>query len=103
MKKYLKQIRMKKYLIKREMPGISLESQEKLQEAGKNSESVLVKMRSEGKNINQVQSYVAGDCIFCVYRAESTELIREHGERSHFPVSEISEISDVVEHDTSDN
>ncbi|MBU79048.1 MAG: hypothetical protein CMD29_02850 [Flavobacteriales bacterium] len=92
---------MKKYLIKREMPGISQTPQDKLEEAGKNSESVLVEMRSEGKGINQVQSYIAGDCIFCVYQADSTELIHEHGERSHFPVTEISEISDVVEHDTS--
>ena len=94
---------MKKYLIKREMSGISQAPQEKLEEAGKNSESVLIEMRSEGKDINQVQSYIAGDCIFCVYQAESTELIHEHGKRSHFPVSEISEISDVVEHDTSSN
>ena len=32
---------MKKYLIKREMPGISQTPQDKLEEAGKNSESVL--------------------------------------------------------------
>ena len=40
---------MKKYLIKREIEGASKIPQEKLSQIGEGSESVLVKMRSEGK------------------------------------------------------
>ena len=46
---------MKKYLIKREIEGASQIPQEKLSQIGEGSESVLVKMRSEGKEIEQEQ------------------------------------------------
>jgi hypothetical protein len=37
-------------------------------------------MRAEGKEIQQEQSYVAGDAIYCIYNAASVDLIREHAE-----------------------
>ena len=58
-------------------------------------------MRSEGKNIQQEQSYVAGDAIYCVYNADSEELIKEHSERSGAPATEISEVSSIIRHNTS--
>ena len=67
----------------------------------KGSEEVLEAMRSEGKNIMQEQSYVIGDAIYCVYNADSEELVREHAERAGVPASEISEVSTVIKHNTS--
>ena len=72
-----------------------------LNSAGKNSEEVLDAMRSEGKNIQQEQSYVVGDAIYCVYKADSEELIKEHSERSGAPATEISEVTSVIKHNTS--
>ena len=72
-----------------------------LNSAGKNSEEILDAMRSEGKNIQQEQSYVVGDAIYCVYNADSEELIKEHSERSGAPATEISEVSSVIRHNTS--
>ena len=72
-----------------------------LNSAGKNSEEVLDAMRSEGKNIQQEQSYVVGDAIYCVYNADSEELIKEHSERSGAPAIEISEVTSVIKHNTS--
>lgn len=72
-----------------------------LNSAGKNSEVVLDAMRSEGKNIQQEQSYVVGDAIYCVYNADSEELIKEHSERSGAPATEISEVTSVIKHNTS--
>ena len=69
--------------------------------AEKNSEEILDAMRSEGKNIQQEQSYVVGDAIYCVYNADSEELIKEHSERSGAPATEISEVSSVIRHNTS--
>tara|TARA_Y100000589_G_scaffold27039_1_gene22562 strand:+ start:413 stop:640 length:228 start_codon:yes stop_codon:yes gene_type:complete len=69
--------------------------------AGENSEEVLNAMRSEGKNIQQEQSYVVGDAIYCVYNADSEELIKEHSERSGAPATEISEVTSVIKHNTS--
>ena len=49
----------------------------------------------------QEQSYVIGNAIYCVYNADSADLIKEHSERSGAPANEISEISTVIKHNTS--
>lgn len=92
---------MKKFLIKREMAGAGSLAKNDLNNAGKGSEEVLEAMRSEGKNIMQEQSYVIGDAIYCVYNADSEELVREHAERAGVPANDISEISTVIKHNTS--
>ena len=92
---------MKKFIIKRQMDGAGLIPKNDLNLAGKNSEEILDAMRSEGKNIQQEQSYVVGDAIYCVYNADSEELIKEHSERSGAPATEISEVSSVIRHNTS--
>ena len=91
---------MNKYLIKREIEGASQIPSEKLEEIGQGSESVLVQMRNEGKNIEQEQSYVAGNNVFCVYNADSEAVVKEHAERAGVPANEITLISSVLEHNT---
>ena len=92
---------MKKFLIRRDMEGAGSLPKHELNNAGKGSEGVLEEMRSEGKNIMQEQSYVIGNAIYCVYNADSEDLIKEHSERSGAPANEISEISTVIKHNTS--
>ena len=92
---------MKKFIIKRQMDGAGSTPKNDLNLAGKNSEEILDAMRSEGKNIQQEQSYVVGDAIYCVYNADSEELIKEHSERSGAPATEISEVSSIIRHNTS--
>lgn len=92
---------MKKFLIRRDMEGAGSLPKHELNNAGKGSEGVLDEMRSEGKNIMQEQSYVIGNAIYCVYNADSADLIKEHSERSGAPANEISEISTVIKHNTS--
>ena len=92
---------MKKFLIKREMAGAGRLPKNDLNNAGKGSEEVLEAMRSEGKNIVQEQSYVIGDAIYCVYNADSEELVKEHADRAGVPASEIAEVSTVIKHNTS--
>ena len=92
---------MKRFLIKRVMVGAGNIPKHELNAAGKGSEEVLEAMRTEGKNIQQEQSYVVGEAIFCVYNADSEDLIKEHSERSGAPASEISEVTSVIKHNTS--
>ena len=92
---------MKKFIIKRQMDGAGSIPKNDLNSAGKDSEEILEAMRSEGKNIQQEQSYVVGDAIYCVYNADSEELIKEHSERSGAPATEISEVSSIIRHNTS--
>ncbi len=91
---------MNKYLIKREIEGASQIPSEKLDEIGQGSESVLIAMRNEGKQIEQDHSYIAGNNVFCVYHSESEDLIKEHSERAGVPANEITLISGVLEHNT---
>ena len=91
---------MKKYLIKREIQGASQIPSEKLDEIGHGSESVLIAMRNEGKQIEQEHSYIAGNNVFCVYNAESEDFIKEHSERAGVPANEITLISSILEHNT---
>ena len=91
---------MEKYLIRREIDGASQIPSEKLNEIGQGSESVLIAMRNEGKKIEQEHSYIAGNNVFCVYNAESEEVIEEHAKRAAVPANEITLISSILEHNT---
>lgn len=69
---------MQRYLIEREIPGASKMSAEELRSSAAKSNAVL---RELGPDIQWVQSYVAGDKVYCVYQAPSESLIREHAEK----------------------
>jgi Protein of unknown function (DUF4242) len=62
-----------RYIIERDMPGVSQMSAEQLREALRGSNAVLKDM---GTDIQWVQSFVAGDKIYCLYNATSEALIR---------------------------
>ena len=55
--------------------------------------SVLKEM---GTGIQWVQSYVTGNKVFCVYRAENESLLREHAKKGGFPVTSITEIANTI-------
>ena len=55
------------------MTGVSGATKQELDKAGKASEAVLIEMWAEGKEIQQEQSYVAGDAIYCIYHAASAD------------------------------
>lgn len=84
---------MNQYLIEREIPGAGKMSPQQLREASAHSNSVL---KNLGPQIEWVQSYVAGDKIYCVYKAPSEDLIRKHAEQSGFPANRITPVSAVI-------
>ena len=94
---------MNKYLIRREIEGASQIPSEKLDEIGQGSESVLIAMRNEGKKIEQELSYIAGNNVFCVYNADSEDTVKEHAERAGVPVNEITLVSNILKHNTSND
>src|SRR5271170_6454934 len=81
------QSEMKTYVIERNIPGAGQFTPEKLKDISKTSCSVLKEM---GPSIQWVQSYVTGDKIFCVYKAENEDLIREHAKKGGFPANVIT-------------
>jgi Protein of unknown function (DUF4242) len=81
---------MPKYLVERTLPAAGTLSKEKLQEIARKSNDVLASM---GPSIQWVQSYIAGDALFCIYIATNEDAIREHGRRGGFPVTRVVELA----------
>ncbi|HTQ66695.1 MAG TPA: DUF4242 domain-containing protein [Puia sp.] len=84
---------MKTYVIERNIPGAGQFSAEKLKDISKTSCTVLKEM---GPKIQWIHSYVTEDKIFCVYKAESIELLKEHAKRGGFPINAVYEVSSVI-------
>jgi len=83
-----------RFLIERDIPGASKMTPEQLRDAARISNKVLHDM---GPDIQWVQSYVAGDKIYCVYNAPSEALIKEHAQRSGFPANRITPVVAVID------
>jgi len=83
-----------RFVIERDIPGASKMSAEQLRDAARQSNKVL---KDLGPDIQWVQSFVAGDKIYCVYNAPSEELIREHARQSGFPANRITPVAAVID------
>ena len=90
---------MRTYLIEREIPGAGKLSAADLKGISQTSCKVL---REMGPQIQWIHSYVTGNKIYCIYKAESEELIREHAKKGGFPANSIIEISSVISPATAD-
>jgi len=84
---------MKKYLIEREIPGVGGFTAEQLKGAAATSNEALAKI----PGVQWQESYVTGDKTFCIYLAESEDLIREHSRLSGFPANKITEIKTAID------
>ena len=98
--KTLKPNVMKTYLIERDIPDAGKLTPEQLKAVSQKSCSVLKQM---GPDIQWIQSYVTGDKIFCVYKATSPELIKEHAAKGGFPANVITEIKTEISPATAGN
>lgn len=85
---------LRRYIIEREIPSVGTLDREQLRGAAAKSNEVL---RQLGPEIQWVESYVAGDKIFCVYLAKDEDIIRRHAQMSGFPATKITEISKVID------
>jgi hypothetical protein len=85
---------MPKFIIERDIPGAGSLSLVDLQAISEQSCGVL---RSLGPQIQWVESYVTDDKVFCVYLAETEELIREHAIRSGFAADRITRVRAIFD------
>jgi len=88
---------MPRYVIERDIPEIGSADRDALRGASQKSNSVLTKMKMESKNIQWEHSYVTADKIFCVYLADSEDLIQEHAAESGFPATKVSQVVNVID------
>ena len=84
---------MKTYLIERNIPNAGKLTADELKAISQSSCGVLKQM---GPKIEWVQSYVVGDKIFCVYKAENEELLREHAQKGGFPINNIYPVASII-------
>jgi Protein of unknown function (DUF4242) len=84
---------LKTYVIERNIPGAGQFTPEKLKGISQTSCTVLKEM---GPGIQWIQSYVTDNKIFCVYKAENIELIKEHAKRGGFPANAIYEVGTII-------
>lgn len=91
--KATKEYVMKTYLIEREIPGAGKLNAADLKGISQKSCSVLKDM---GPKIEWIHSYVNGDKIHCIYKAENEELLKEHAKKGGFPITSITEINSII-------
>lgn len=90
---------MPQYVIERDMPGVGKLGPDQLKGASQTSCSVL---RELGPEIQWVHSYVTDDKIYCLYRAPSEELLRQHADTAGFPATKIAEVRSTIDPTTAE-
>lgn len=90
---------MPEFVIERNMPGAGSLGPAELKGASQQSCSVL---RDLGPDIQWVHSYVTDDKIYCIYRAPSEDLIRQHATTAGFPANAISQVRNVISPSTAE-
>lgn len=91
---------MKTYLIERDIPNAGKMTAEELKGASQKSCNVIKDM---GPDIQWLNSYVLDNKIYCVYKATSKEVIKEHAQKSGFPATQIMEIKTEIGPETAKN
>lgn len=86
---------LKRFVIEREIPAVGELGPQELSGAAATSNGALCQIGA--KDIQWVQSYVAGDKTFCIYLATDRAAIEKHAELSGFPASNITEIVTVID------
>lgn len=78
---------MPKYVIEREVEGAGRLSPAELRQAARESDTVIREL-----GIQWITSYVTDDKIYCVYVAESEDVIREHARCVDVPANRVSRV-----------
>lgn len=89
------------YLIEREIPNVGESTTADLKGISQKSCGVLKKMNTE--KIQWVHSYVAEDKIYCIYKAESEDLVRKHATEGGFPINSVTVVSNVISPETAED
>jgi hypothetical protein len=90
---------MPKYVIERELPGAGKLSPQELRAIAQRSVEVLLSL---GPKIQWVHSYVTDDKIYCIYNAQSRDLVLEHAKCGGFPANRVSQVSATIDPTTAE-
>ena len=90
---------MPRFVIERELPGAGKLSPQELKSVAEKSNGVLERL---GPAIQWVESYVTDEKIYCIYVAQSVDIIRRHAEEGGFPANRISEVRSAIDPTTAE-
>ena len=82
------------YLIERVVPGAGQLTDDELRGITTTSNGAVSELE---RPYTWLHSYVAGDKIYCVHKAEKAEDVLEHAHRGGFPADLIAEVSRVFD------
>jgi hypothetical protein len=81
---------MERFIIERNIPGAHALTDDELAEITKKSTTA---MDSLGVPYRWINSFVAGDKIYCVHEADDEDVIREHSRRGDFPADSVTVVA----------
>jgi hypothetical protein len=82
------------YVVERTIPGAGSMTDTDWSDASTTSNETIASL---GGGISWLHSYVTSDKVYCVYEANSEDLLREHGRRGGFPVDSVAEVSRMID------
>jgi len=85
---------MPRYVIERDIEGAGLMTPAELKAVSQKSCGVLAEL---GPQVQWEHSYVTDDKVYCIYRAPSEALVREHALRGGFPANRISPVVAIID------
>jgi hypothetical protein len=90
---------MPNYVIERGVAGVGDSTPEELRALTQKSNAALDDM---GGKVQWVHSYVTQDKIYCHYRADNAELVREHARRGGFPADTVVSVQAIIDPTTAE-
>lgn len=85
---------LRKYIIERNVKGIGEHPSDAYCGIAQQSKDVLVR---QGPGIQWLESFIVQDKTYCVYLAESEDLIREHSRLSGFPADRVEPVRTILD------
>ena len=81
------------FVIERNVPGASRLSADQLREIAAKSNAVVAGL---SEPYRWDLSYVAGDKIYCIHKAESADAVYRHAREGGFPADKVTEIAAII-------
>jgi len=81
---------MKTYLIQRTLPNAGKLTLAERRAIAQRSNAVIAELGNE--NLEWDHTYVTNDNLWCIYRANNEEILKEHARRGPFPCDNIRQI-----------
>lgn len=82
------------YIIERDLPGAENLTKQQLEEIKNHSKGVIKEI---GDGIEWIESYITPGKIYCKYRADHSDLLKEHAAKGGFPLTKISKIHGIID------